>query len=290
MTHTMQPAAAITIGVPVFNGADGISRTLESILAQTYPRFTVRISDNASTDATGEICRSFAARDPRITYERLNSNLGAVANFRRLIESVDSELFVFLAADDYWLPSFLERNVEALERAPEAVASISSVDFVERGRFHHHASGAAEILGPPVERLTKFLKSPSDNSRFYSLFRREALAAALIGDLSFHALDWYVMAKTLLTGSHVCVQEVLMMRENAGHTKYHESVERDNAGSIGGDSFPLLPLSRALLGEVTFRRKIEILPALTRLNWKIHKQFIAYKHPKGLYSRFLSKI
>ena len=76
-------APRVSIGLPVFNGEGFLSDAVGSILAQTYTDFELIISDNASTDGTEEICRDYAASDPRIRYDRTVRNLGAAANLNR---------------------------------------------------------------------------------------------------------------------------------------------------------------------------------------------------------------
>ena len=77
----VKPTPRVSIGVPVYNGERYLARTLESLLAQTFSDFEVIITDNASTDATAEIGRAFAARDCRIRYHRAEQNQGVAANF-----------------------------------------------------------------------------------------------------------------------------------------------------------------------------------------------------------------
>ena len=56
----------ITIGVPVYNGADLLDESLACLARQTFGDFKVLIYDNASTDATPEIARRWAERDPQL--------------------------------------------------------------------------------------------------------------------------------------------------------------------------------------------------------------------------------
>jgi glycosyltransferase involved in cell wall biosynthesis len=53
----------ISIGMPVFNGAESIAASIDSLLAQTVGDFELIICDNASTDATADVC----ARTPHGT-------------------------------------------------------------------------------------------------------------------------------------------------------------------------------------------------------------------------------
>ena len=46
----------VTVGLPTFNRAEGLERAAASVLAQTYEHLELVISDNASTDATPELC------------------------------------------------------------------------------------------------------------------------------------------------------------------------------------------------------------------------------------------
>src|SRR5690348_17890875 len=70
----------VAIGMPVWNGEKFVSEAIESILGQTYGDFELVISDNASTDATAEICRGYAKQDTRIRYFRQTKNIGAGPN------------------------------------------------------------------------------------------------------------------------------------------------------------------------------------------------------------------
>ena len=107
----MEKASILSIGVPVFNGEPYLAQSLETILRQTFTNLEVIVSDNASTDRTGEICRSYAARDKRIRYSRNLTNIGPLPNFRRVLELATGEYFMWAACDDYWSPNYVETLV-----------------------------------------------------------------------------------------------------------------------------------------------------------------------------------
>ena len=98
----IQNVPTVSIGFPVFNGEQYIEKALDSLLVQTFVDFELIISDNASQDGTEYICRRYASRDSRIRYVRQPRNLGALANFKYVLEKAVGEFFMWAAADDMW--------------------------------------------------------------------------------------------------------------------------------------------------------------------------------------------
>ena len=112
----MPEACLITVGLPVYNSERYIRQSLDSLLAQTYPHFVLVISDNASTDGTGQICQQYAAADSRIKYSRNETNIGNPRNFNRVAGLAETRYLKWSTADDFWEPTFLERALEVMER------------------------------------------------------------------------------------------------------------------------------------------------------------------------------
>ena len=112
---------AVSIGLPVYNGEAFLARALDSLLAQTFADFEIVVSDNASTDATAEICAAYAERDPRIRYHRHARNGGAAANYNFTVEMARGAYFKWMAHDDLVAPGFLQTCMDAFARAPESV-------------------------------------------------------------------------------------------------------------------------------------------------------------------------
>ena len=134
----------VTIGMPVYNGARFLAETLESILAQTFGDFELMITDNASSDATPDICRHYAA-DLRIRYYRHPKNLGAAVNYTSCFERSLSPFFKWAAHDDPWAPDLLEGCMTALTNHPDAVLAFArtlSIDADGRQRLCHAGTDA----------------------------------------------------------------------------------------------------------------------------------------------------
>lgn len=119
MTHPR-----VSIGMPVYNGANFIRAAIASLLSQEFGDFELIISDNASTDDTEAICRDLAQMEPRIRYSRNTVNLGASKNYNKVFHLAHGEFFKWAAHDDECHPAMLRRCVEELGQAPDSVAMV----------------------------------------------------------------------------------------------------------------------------------------------------------------------
>jgi glycosyltransferase involved in cell wall biosynthesis len=109
----------VSIVIAAYNAAGHISRCLETVFGQTYKDLQVIVVDDASTDATADVVRSFG---DRVEYFRLDRNRGpAYARTFGLLRC-RGEFTAIIDADDYWLPEFVETTVAFLASHPEAAA------------------------------------------------------------------------------------------------------------------------------------------------------------------------
>jgi glycosyltransferase involved in cell wall biosynthesis len=135
----------VSIGLPVYNGERYLARALDSILAQDFGDFELIISDNASTDATQDICETYVRRDRRITYSRLPENLGAARNYNRVVHMSTGELFKWAAHDDLIRPAFLSRCVDAFNafRLPPTIVH-PRAEFIDQNGL---------VIAPDMDRM-----------------------------------------------------------------------------------------------------------------------------------------
>lgn len=99
----------VSVCMPAYNAERWVAAAIESVLAQTYAELELVVSDNASTDATAAIVRSFA--DPRIRLVTLTARVDAVANHNRSVVLSRGRFVKFLHADDLLMPTCLEEMV-----------------------------------------------------------------------------------------------------------------------------------------------------------------------------------
>lgn len=125
----MMSSPHVSIGILVYNEEEHLQETLATISAQTLGDFEAIISDNASTDATEQICEEHCARDSRFTYTRNRKNIGITANFNQVFQFTRGEYFKWWAADDLGAPTLVESCVNLLERDPGAVLAFGEGHF-----------------------------------------------------------------------------------------------------------------------------------------------------------------
>jgi len=106
-------AIRVSICIPTHNGARWLKETLRSALTQTYESLEILVVDDASTDRTLEVVRSF--RDARIRVEVNERNLGMVRNWNRCVKLSKGSLVKFLFQDDLLYPTCVEKMTRIFE-------------------------------------------------------------------------------------------------------------------------------------------------------------------------------
>jgi glycosyltransferase involved in cell wall biosynthesis len=200
----------VSVGVPVYNGAQYLAQSLESILAQTYEDFDLLISDNGSTDDTEAICREFAKRDGRIRYVRQDRNRGASWNYNIVARETFGPYFKWATHDDLLAPTYLERCVEALDSESEGVVlAYPKTRIID-------AEGA--VVGDYEDKLD--LREPTPHRRLRSLIRGLGLSNAAFGLIRRSALEQTRLLASFPASDYVMLAELALLGE------FHEVPER----------------------------------------------------------------
>lgn len=164
----------VSIGLPIYNGADSVRYALESLLAQDYENFELIISDNHSTDSTQEICLDYAARDKRIRYFRNEMNLGPRNNFNKIFELSRGEYFMWHAHDDLRESNYISSCIEIMEMNQNVVLCCSSTLLDEDGNLKKSGENFSTMGMSLNKRFRKILWINSCAS-IYGLIRSSVL-------------------------------------------------------------------------------------------------------------------
>ncbi len=105
MSEPRRDAPVFSVVIPTYNRAELVGRAIRSVLDQSYTDFELLVVDDASTDRTAAVVRSFG--DPRVRYIRLPENGGNAVARNAGVRCATGELITFLDSDDEFLPGFL---------------------------------------------------------------------------------------------------------------------------------------------------------------------------------------
>jgi glycosyltransferase involved in cell wall biosynthesis len=283
----------LAIGLPVHNGSKLLARTVESVLNQTYGDFELLIADNASTDATPEICAHFCRIDRRVRYVRHLSNIGAHPNFSYVFHHTHSPCFKWMAHDDILAPTFLARCVEVLDIDPSVVLAMSLTRLVNEdlsplvfdtvdkkfidamGCRWPGAPALPELTSPdPAERFTAVVLRMVQCVEMYGVIRRSMLART---DLitPYNGSYKVMLAQLALLGRFHYAQEHLFLR-TFWNGQGSLQRRRELVGWVGGGArrhawerfheiFMLMGYLKTIArAEVSGRTKARCLSALVR--------------------------
>ncbi|MCI5179108.1 MAG: glycosyltransferase family 2 protein [Candidatus Electrothrix sp. AW3_4] len=205
----------IVIGVPVYNEEKHIESALRSIQEQNYNDFLVLISDNASIDRTGEICKKFCDSDRRFIYIRQEKNIGAAMNFNYLLEHSSSKYFMWIGGHDMIHPSFLERHINFLENNPEYVLSYSYTQWIdEEGNYIRVTNGGGYDKYnnlSPWDRYFKFVTAyPNECTPVNQVIRKSASKGFSFSQVS--GCDHILLSRLFMRGVWNCYNECLYLR------------------------------------------------------------------------------
>lgn len=123
----------ISIILPAFNVEKTLTRSIKSVLQQTYKNFELIIINDCSSDKTDDIIRSF--NDSRIVYIKNNTNLGLIKNLNNGISIAKGEYIARIDGDDIWITEDkLEKQIDFLESNKDYVL-VGTQAFFKKGQI-----------------------------------------------------------------------------------------------------------------------------------------------------------
>jgi glycosyltransferase involved in cell wall biosynthesis len=264
MVKLSQPL--VSIGVPVYNGENGLANALNSLLGQSYTNFEIIISDNCSTDRTPLICQEFTTKDSRISYSRNEKNIGAIGNFNRLVRLASGKYFMWAAHDDLREQSFITECVNKLEANPCAVLCQTHTSLYVVGRDEMLCVFTLDSIQEKTklgQRYNSVLKN-CPAVAIYGIYNLEKMRKTNLLQNSI-ASDVAFLQELSIHGTFEQVQNILfkyIVREK------WNTVQQDYKACFGNQKpFWYLPfivlfyshLKRLILAPISFNKKIHLI-------------------------------
>lgn len=142
----------LEVFVPFWGDPGLLYATVDSVKAQTDPRWTMTVVDDCYPDPG--VAEHFAAEtDPRIRYVRHETNLGITDNYRACQAMASGELMMFLGCDDLMHPDFVATVTRAAREHPQADVVQVGVEVVD---------GDGQVVLPLGDRVKRALMPKVD--------------------------------------------------------------------------------------------------------------------------------
>lgn len=271
----------VSIGLAVYNGEKYLEQAIDAILAQTFTDFELIISDNASTDKTGAICKAYLAKDSRIRYYRNEKNIGGANNENRTFTLSKGEYFRWAADDDACAPELIAKCVEILDQNPSVILCHSMITEIdENGDIVRTISQNKGSSTKPYERFRDLAQKDHNCEATYGLIRADILRKTHL-QKNYTDSDRTLLCELSLYGQFFEIQEPLFYK------RYHPKNMYVNMRSR------MAWFNPALKGKVVFPYWLQLLDYLQTINrvpissydkWRCYSFMLGWllKHAKNL--------
>jgi len=235
----------ITVVVPVFNRHQTIGRAIDSILSQSYAPERIIVVDDASTDKTPGMLKSYG---DKLTCLSLPRNSGPSRARNEGIKHAKAEWIAFLDSDDSWEKDKLKNQIAYLNKYPFYQILQPEEVWIRNGKrvnpCKHHKKPEGWIWEPSLERC---LVSPSG-----VLVKRSLLERYGLFDESLPVCEDYDLWLKISRHHPVGLEPSFSVIKYGGH---EDQLSRQYPAI---DSFRVRSLARLLKNELhpDFRKKI----------------------------------
>lgn len=132
----MNEKVAVSVCLPVFNGARYLEQAIDSVLNQDFQDFELLISDDGSTDESWSIVERYTNKDPRIIAWKTNEQLGLFGNYNECLSRARGTYVKPFAQDDLLEKSCLARMVQILNEQQDVSLITSARNIIDAQGNH----------------------------------------------------------------------------------------------------------------------------------------------------------
>ena len=180
----------VSIIVPVYNGQLFIAEAIESILSQTYHNLEIIVVNDGSTDSSEQVLKPYL-HNIKYIYQ---NNTGIAGAYNTGLKYCSGNYICFLEQDDIWLPHKTAKQVNYLEKTPNAGMVYSQY----------------------------YIKNSRSTSNKYSISTMD-LQGKCFEDLFRRILE----GPTIITFSSVMIRKIVLDEVGSFDEKLHISVDYD---------------------------------------------------------------
>lgn len=124
----------VSIITPMYNAERFITKTIESVQAQTYQNWEMLIVDDMSVDKGAQIVQKYAGTDRRIRYIKHTRNGGVAKARNTALTEAKGRYIAFLDSDDIWKAGKLKTQIDFMRKKGAAFCFSACEVIDEQGK------------------------------------------------------------------------------------------------------------------------------------------------------------
>lgn len=188
----MKEESLISIIVPIYNAEHYLSKTINSIINQSYRNIEIILVNDGSTDESKKICEAYVKFDNRIRL--INKQNGGVSSARNLgIDNSSGEFIGFVDSDDYIDSLMFEKLFESIIEHEADIAECGYYIVKGNGEIIKSVLNDEVIVGKYNCALSYLKKINTTNYNVNKLYKKKFFKDLRYPDYHFSE-DFYVNA------------------------------------------------------------------------------------------------
>jgi glycosyltransferase involved in cell wall biosynthesis len=166
---------SVSIAVVLSDALENVERAVRSALDQSFRNLDILLCDGAVSQENAAFCDRMRALDSRVRVVRDNKRLGFVDTCHLGWQQAGGAYFLWLDADTWLTPHYVEQGVAFLER--------NASHFLVFGTVTRRGEAGDEVLSSPLSvsyedparRLELLLTTMAGGEAWYGVLRRQGL-------------------------------------------------------------------------------------------------------------------
>ena len=153
--------AKLTLALSVYNVAEYVRASMESILSQSFADYELLCIDDASIDGTWDILLEYAQQDKRIRLLRNPNNLGLSVSRNRAIDEAKGEYLLMLDGDDLFAPDMVEKAYNKAIETDSDMVIWDYLVFYDEDAIPNEYAKESRLLNIDVKDKIQLLRRPA---------------------------------------------------------------------------------------------------------------------------------
>ncbi len=268
----------LSVIIPCYNGEEYISQAIQSVLDQTHQDFEIIITNDGSKDRS--VRRIEAFRDSRILLYNFDRNRGVAAATNNCIGHARGNYSAILDADNLFLPTKLETQIQFLEEHPKIGAVFTWVQLID------DSGKKLEDMGHPYQTLFEQPNRTRQEWLSHFFFRNNCLChpSAMIRKECYETVGYYDTRLSQLLDFDLWIRlcrqyEIFIIPEALLKFRIHDDDSNLSGQSLGAQSRHDWQASQVLnnyLGISSTDELLEIFPEVSRFGPQLDDDLVPY--------------